>query len=494
MGFLQRAVALGVDERTPLQAALLSGAAAMAAGSGRPGQAADLAERGLEIAAAVADHRHRGRCLAWAAHRWFFSDFGTCHEMAGEAARWGALADDPFVVDQSAVLRARAFTNRDRHAEAVAEIGDVRDRAQARGERCGAAFALAVDVWAALFTGDVREAVERGREALALAEPLGDHFTVGHMTFNLAWATALSGDLDAARALIDPVIRSVTAADPELLRWFALVPGRLELWRGDLAAARHWLEIASRFAEPATDNWHVAQVLPALAGTLRRLGRPEEAREVADRAAALAGTLDVPHARAEALDELGHLARDGGRRAEAEELYRRALALRVEHDLRTFWPDSFDALGGVGNDPVNAVRLLAAADAGRAAVGRALPPVDREPHQATVAGLRAALGPEAFDSAWSAGAQLTLGDAVAYVIRSRGGRRTSGTGWESLTPVERQVVELIVAGRSNPEIGARLFMSRSTVKTHLGHVYAKLGVANRAELAAVAGRQQGQST
>jgi DNA-binding NarL/FixJ family response regulator len=46
-----------------------------------------------------------------------------------------------------------------------------------------------------------------------------------------------------------------------------------------------------------------------------------------------------------------------------------------------------------------------------------------------------------------------------------------------------QVARLAIDGLSNPNIGARLYMSRSTVKTHLTHVYAKLGVANRPELA-----------
>jgi DNA-binding NarL/FixJ family response regulator len=44
----------------------------------------------------------------------------------------------------------------------------------------------------------------------------------------------------------------------------------------------------------------------------------------------------------------------------------------------------------------------------------------------------------------------------------------------------------VADGLSNPEVGRRLFMSRGTVKTHLSHVYAKLGVANRTELATLA--------
>ena len=63
------------------------------------------------------------------------------------------------------------------------------------------------------------------------------------------------------------------------------------------------------------------------------------------------------------------------------------------------------------------------------------------------------------------------------------------TGWDSLTPTELQVVEQVAAGRSNPEIAEALLMGRTTVKTHLGHIFTKLGMTNRAELAAEAARR-----
>ena len=52
-----------------------------------------------------------------------------------------------------------------------------------------------------------------------------------------------------------------------------------------------------------------------------------------------------------------------------------------------------------------------------------------------------------------------------------------------LTPAEREVAILAARGLDNPEIGLRLRCARSTVKAHLAHIYAKLGVRNRTELA-----------
>ena len=79
-----------------------------------------------------------------------------------------------------------------------------------------------------------------------------------------------------------------------------------------------------------------------------------------------------------------------------------------------------------------------------------------------------------------------MDEAVACARRGRGERQRPQFGWEALTPAERDVVRLVAEGHSNAEIARRLFVSVSTVKTHLSHVYAKLPVEGRTDLAAQA--------
>jgi DNA-binding NarL/FixJ family response regulator len=52
---------------------------------------------------------------------------------------------------------------------------------------------------------------------------------------------------------------------------------------------------------------------------------------------------------------------------------------------------------------------------------------------------------------------------------------------DDLTPREAEVLRLIAAGRSNGEIAAELFVSAATVKTHVNHVFAKIGARDRAQ-------------
>jgi DNA-binding CsgD family transcriptional regulator len=84
---------------------------------------------------------------------------------------------------------------------------------------------------------------------------------------------------------------------------------------------------------------------------------------------------------------------------------------------------------------------------------------------------------------------MALDDAVAYASRGRGERKRPSTGWASLTPAEQDVVRLVAQGLRNADIAARLFVSPATVKTHLAHVFTKLGVSTRAELAVLASRR-----
>ena len=65
-------------------------------------------------------------------------------------------------------------------------------------------------------------------------------------------------------------------------------------------------------------------------------------------------------------------------------------------------------------------------------------------------------------------------------------RKAHRVGWPAVTEGEWRVVALAAQGHTNAEIAARLFLSRYTVETHLKHVFAKLGLRSRAELAAIA--------
>ena len=110
-----------------------------------------------------------------------------------------------------------------------------------------------------------------------------------------------------------------------------------------------------------------------------------------------------------------------------------------------------------------------------------------------VAAARTAIGDTAFDAALAEGERLTLDEAVEFVNRSRGDRGRPTIGWAALTPTERRVAELVRDGLTNAAVGKELLMGSETVKTHLGRVFAKLGVNNRTKLAALAPPQRDDS-
>lgn len=72
-------------------------------------------------------------------------------------------------------------------------------------------------------------------------------------------------------------------------------------------------------------------------------------------------------------------------------------------------------------------------------------------------------------------------DAVEAILALVGRGAGLAAGFERLTPRERQVLGLVVEGAKNTEIAERLFISVNTVTRHLTHIYAKIGVAGRAQ-------------
>jgi DNA-binding CsgD family transcriptional regulator len=98
-------------------------------------------------------------------------------------------------------------------------------------------------------------------------------------------------------------------------------------------------------------------------------------------------------------------------------------------------------------------------------------------------------------------------DAVAWLARvdaglrrlgvrqgARGPRRRPDVGWDSLTPSELAVSRLVAEGLTNREVGRRLHISPHTVNTHLRHVFQKLSVSTRAELAGKVARGSGRGS
>jgi DNA-binding CsgD family transcriptional regulator len=168
-----------------------------------------------------------------------------------------------------------------------------------------------------------------------------------------------------------------------------------------------------------------------------------------------------------------------------------ALARAAEVEAYLFIPDILECLGTLGVDLGShreAARLFGAAHAMRERMGAVRFKVYTAGYEASVAALRDAMGDKNFDNAWAEGAALSTEEAIAYARRGRGERKRPASGWASLTAAELDVVRLVSEGLGNSDIAARLFVSPRTVQSHLTHVYTKLRLTSRVQLAQEAAR------
>ena len=368
-------------------------------------------------------------------------------------------------------------------AERAAEEG--RDLADAIGDRVasgqcrlwGIAGGRAV-------LGDLSGAEAELRELIADADAVGDPLSGfnGLMTqsFVLGWQGKTAAALAAAETAVESAAELGVAI--EGLGYLAL--GAAHLAAGEVAAAKDALTLGYSRLPDADFNM---TNMPWRAETELAAGDVVAARLSADQAvSATAGLFRVI-----ALNTRARVTLAEGDAEAAERDAHDALARAADTGAQLAVPDVFDFLARLATQAESypeSARLFGAAEAIRQRTGEVRYAIHQADYEASIAALRDAMDQNDFDVAWAEGAALSTAEAIAYAQRGRGERNRPSTGWASLTPAELDVVRLVSAGLGNKDIATRLFISPRTVETHLTHVYTKLGLASRVQLAQEAAR------
>jgi predicted ATPase/DNA-binding CsgD family transcriptional regulator len=356
--------------------------------------------------------------------------------------------------------------------------------AQRIGYLWGAAYALHTLSWAALCLGDLGPSAAAAAALMELAEDLDDQFLRALALWNRGMASMYRGEPSAAQDLAEAcrlAERGLSNSDLGLLRCDQAI---LALARGQDEEGYRALQDAPSFGDTVLQPYAVARASCHLAEVAARRGDPAGAQLHLDEIRVLAVQDEPLAVRAQA-----RVARARGDTSLAWELADEGLETARRRGAQLFVVDFLELAALLATDAersTEAARLLAAATAEREHLGYVRFVPDQAEVDAATRKLEVALGSSGLAAATSEGRALSVDDAVAYARRGRGQRGRPRFGWASLTPTERRVAELVVDGLTNAEIAARMFVSTATVKSHLNHIFAKLGVANGRQLAAAA--------
>jgi predicted ATPase/DNA-binding NarL/FixJ family response regulator len=443
----------------------------------------------LDMGAATGDARSQALALGQLGALVILGDPETGDQMLMRAAQLARTAGDDVALCDSLAPLAISYLFQDDPSAMRSPLGETLRVAEAIGFEDVVRWCLWCLAHAAFSAGDVAGARAHNERALAM--------TPGQDPLSRFCAVEIRCLLDAHTGAADAA-RERAEADLEQSRRERLRLGTGVLMHalGAAALAADDLDRAEQLAGSLYEReseicylgWHAQEILVAVA-----LARDDGVQAKIHVERLLAAAESLRNQRARAMGHLG-LARAlllEGDDERAESVTHDALKVLADNGWQ---PGVIDALDVVAEVAVvtgrheRAVRLIAAAQKGRTTLGLVAFPIHERRRERNLASAGAALGDENLARALQDGARLSLREAVAYARRGRGEHASATRGWASLSPVERQVVGLASQGLSNPDIARDMFISRNTVKVYLSRVYAKLGVANRTELALLAAR------
>jgi predicted ATPase/DNA-binding NarL/FixJ family response regulator len=331
---------------------------------------------------------------------------------------------------------------------------------------------------------------ELADQAASLANELGEPVTLGYATGVLIECDVLQGLSEEGRARAEPYVEfmRITGARSAAV-WVEGALALADVAEGAPLAARRRIEAVLPLVEASPAYDQVVRARRPLAIALLLLGDLDGAAGEAQRLLAHGQAGGNQYVEAIARDLLGRVALERGATLEAERHLHTALAIAARRDFRLQTISALELLARVAaltDSPTEAARLLAAVHGVRAQLGTTRWPPEHETWEQVGEAVRATLGDDAFAAAWAEGLKLSIDEAVGYASRARGKRKRPARGWESLTPTEVEVVCHAARGLTNPQIAERMFVARATVKAHLSHIFAKLGISSRSELAAEA--------
>jgi len=358
-------------------------------------------------------------------------------------------------------------------------------------------FCMSFGGMIALIQGRLADAVQLCEAAVAGGRATNDSNFIGSL-LGLAWVAMFRGNFQGARDYISEAIDaaqkagtdsvSITSTEPHA----RMILGWMRLADGEAAQATQTLATVVAAIRPSIVGRFAAVPLVVIAQAQLAMGEVDEASAFLDEAASLARTGAMTWVLGRAAQVRAELSARKGDFQEAESLAHEALTLGREAGDQLGLVDALELIARLAREQdsnAESTRFWAAAESLRTRLGYARFPVEQGPREASVASAKEALGADDFAAAWAEGAKLSADEAIAYAARGRGERKRPAAGWASLTPGELEVVRLVGQHLSNPEIAARLFVSRATVKTHLVHIFSKLGLDSRSELAAEAIRR-----